>query len=367
MNKNDINAPDGVMITSDHNEIPVYPLAPPLRSPLRRSAGQVELLLLQQPTKGEKDTVLSVPDVLGVNGETQIGLARKSRIMQAGQTSGPAAASPQACSLCDDTCQEDDRSALQVDNAKPFGPLLHKVVFSKKHIDSLGNIGMAEVHDSTEQFYEIAQQGLNVMKQALDGLVIGMNFGEYLRSGASQIHFHYQVTGLGRANYNSGDRLGAFCRAYRQVYPEADYLTDYETALRKADLVVAETTKHLAFAYAPISPRFKGEVQIMLGRSSQAGNILQTTSEERKALAELQCDIIRRFELLGCRALNQVWYMTRFSEEDDCGQRLVISVCPRTSIIAFYELFGNSVIDTLPWEAAQTLRAAEHLHFSLLP
>jgi galactose-1-phosphate uridylyltransferase len=367
MNKNDFDAPNGVVITNNHDEMPVYPLHPPLRSPLRRSAGRVELVLLEQLTRGGKDKVLSVPDVLGINGETQIGLARASRIMQSGQTSAAAIRLSGACSLCDDTRREDDRPALQVDNARPFGPLLHKVIFSRTHIDSLENVGMDEVLDSTEQFYEIAKESAT-MDKVSDGLVIGMNFGEYLRSGASQIHFHYQITGLGPANYNAGDRLGALCRAYRQVHADADYLTDYETALQEADLIVAESTDHLAFAYSPISPRFKGEVQIMLRQrhaKPQAGNILETTTEERKALAELQYVIIRRFGLLGCSALNQVWYTTRFSENNECGQRLIISICPRTSVIAFYELFGNSVIDTVPWRAAQTLRMAEPLHFSL--
>jgi galactose-1-phosphate uridylyltransferase len=333
----------------------------------------VEFVLLEQPTIHGEDWVLTVPDALGIVGDTQIGLKRKSRIMQVGHTDTGEPKENQEeekrCSLCGDRMQPGNRAALAVDNIRPFGPLLHQVVFSRVHLHSLNQVGQDEVRESTELFFEIARTSRDQDGHSIDGLVPGMSFGKYILSGASQQHFHYQVTGLGPANFNAGDRLGELCQLYQQSHGGTDYLADYESALRKAGLVVAEAANGRAFAYAPISPRFKGEAQIMLSQrphGKQPGNILDTTTGERDALAELQYKVMRRHEALGCRALNQVWYMTRFSANNDWGQRRTICVCPRTSIMAFYELFGNSVIDTEPWNSAQTIRG-EEVHYTLRP
>jgi diadenosine tetraphosphate (Ap4A) HIT family hydrolase len=339
-------------------------------TPLRRVDGRPELVVLEQPTRNGSEIVLTIPDALGINGDTQIGFSRASRIIQAGRNSPSANRLSVGCAFCGHIRVQEDRHALQTDNSRPFGPLVHKVIFSKDHIECLKDVGGEEIRDSTEQFFEIATRAYSQFGESFDGLGIGMNFGEYANSGASQAHFHYQVVGLGKANYNPGDRLGELCRAYRMSHAGADYLSDYEEALRRADLVVTETNDGLAFAYTPISPRFRGEIQILLrrrGRLRQAGNILETTAEERDALSRLQYDIIRRFAQLGCEALNQIWYMTRISTKNIWDQRMVISLCPRTSVLAFYELSGNSVIDTAPWVSAQALRTRKPSDFSLRP
>jgi galactose-1-phosphate uridylyltransferase len=352
-------APKGVVFTADPDEVPYYSLRPNVRTPLRRQDdGQVDFILLVQNTKSNSDRVVSIPDALGINGDSQIGLSRANRIMPPGQTSFPATAADDKCNLDRDI----PRAAFAVDNIRPFGPLLHKLVASSKHREALSEVSVDEVLDATELFYEISAQDGRSNGHRLDGLTIGMNFGDYARSGASQIHFHYQVAGLGKANYNAGDRLGALCEAYRDCHAGADYLGDYLRAVRAANLVLLENEQ--ALAYAPISPRFKAEAQVMLKRE-QAGNILDTTPDERAALADLQWQIMQRYGRLDCHALNQVWYMTRFSAANDYNQRLVISLCPRTSIFAFYELSGNNVIDVLPWTTARTLRAAADIHFRL--
>ncbi len=361
-----LQVPAGIVITGNHFEMPCYSPGA-IKAPLRRVDGHSGLVLLEQSIRGGNDSVLTIPDALGIHGDTQIGLSRASRIIQSGRDSSPLNRPQGECAFCDQTPLHTGRLALQKDNIRPFGPLVHRVIFSKEHIDSLNDTGFEEIRDSTEQFFEIAAETHAHLGESFDGLAIGMNFGAYAKSGASQAHFHYQVVGLGKANYNPGDRLGQLCRAYRQTHSGSDYLADYEAALRQADLILSETDDGLAFCYAPISPRFKGEAQIMLRRrrGGQAGNILETTPQEREALSRLQHYIIQRFAQLGCEALNQVWYMTRFSAQNSWDQRLIISLCPRTAVVAFYELFGNSVIDTTPWTSAQALRLGTHPHFTL--
>jgi diadenosine tetraphosphate (Ap4A) HIT family hydrolase len=348
-----VGTPRGVSITRDVKDLP--PQLAGLNTPLRRRDGIVDLVVLSQQTKNGTEAVFSVPDVLGIHGETQIGLSRQNRIMQ--QTADGRSRSGR-CSLCADIPASPssgaNRPAFEVDNIRPFGPLIHKVVGSRRHLTEIKDVTVDEVLDCVELFYECAVSGRATIGR-LDGLTIGMNFGEYPSSGASQPHFHYQIAGMGPANYNAADRLGVLCRAYRRLYAGADYLDDYAHALAASGLVVIEHP--LAIAYVPISQRFKAEVQIMLSRTG-AGNILDTTADERHALAGLQLDVMNRLERLGYVALNQVWYSTRFSTMNDCGQRLIISVFPRSSksIVAFYELSGNQVIDTLPWDSAQLVR-----------
>jgi hypothetical protein len=218
-------APAGVVVTSDPRVLPSYLLEPELRTPLRRCAdGRLELLLLAQDTADGYGVILSVPDVLGINGESQIGLQRANRIMQAGQTEPSQRPDTDDCNICKAlSSREVVRPAFEMDNFRPFGPLLHKVVSSCVHRKTLLDVSLAEVRDATELFYEIAQRGVTFTEH-LDGLTIGMNFGDHARSGASQIHFHYQVAGLGRANYNAGDRLGALCRVYRHRHAGCDFL-----------------------------------------------------------------------------------------------------------------------------------------------
>ncbi|MBW8874752.1 MAG: hypothetical protein JF614_07280 [Acidobacteria bacterium] len=335
-----------------------FPAAP--RTPVHRQADTLRLLMLAQPTLNGQDTILTVPDALGINGDTQIGLARANRILPPGLSGSPVQpSSPSPCSLCGTLKGKPESRPSEVrDNVRPFGPLLHKVVFSREHIEDLGAVTREAVRDSCERFYEIATSPVS----DLDGLTIGLNFGEYARSGASQIHFHYQVAGFSENNFNAGDRLGGLCQAYRESFAGADYLSDYEKLLREAGLLIAENEG--ALAYSPISPRFKGEVQIMV-KDPEVGNIVDTTQAVRDSLAELEHQTMLTYNRLGCAAFNEVWYMTRFSQENVHGQRLIISMAPRTSILAFYELSGNYVIDVLPWTAAETLRGAETPHFSL--
>lgn len=363
----ELATPNNVIVTQDPAELPVYPLDPAVRSPLKRTGQGLRFVILQQPTKSGRDKVYTIPDALGSGGDTQVGESRKCRVMPPGQTANPPEASKDKCDF-DNPPGGVDRKMLEVDNVNPFGPMVHKLVYSRRHIEKLREIEHDDLADAVTQFFEIAQGGCRRFGATFDGLAIGMNFGEYLRSGASQRHLHYQVAGISPATYNPGDRLGALCRGYRRVHPGQDYLSDYEEALIDANLVVARAANCHAFAFAPISPRFKGEIQIMLSRrEGKNGNILDTTPREREALGELQYILLRRLDWLDCVALNQLWYTTRFSTANTFGQRLIVSICPRTSIMAQYELLGYSVIDMMPWQAAATLRAAESLHFGLRP
>lgn len=353
--------PEGILLAPNPGMFLSFPHQPGLRTPLRRQKnGSPQFVVVLQTTKDGKDVILSIPDALGISGDTHIGLSRANRIVPPRHI--PEANSENECALCKEAeLQKERRRVYVVNNPRPFGPMLHKAVFSHRHVNSLGSVSFDELLDANELFVEIARSGRKSAQGKLEGLTIGMNFGGF--AGATQFHYHYQVAGLGQTNYNAGDRIGTLCQVYRSRYPDADYLKDYEQVLRKADLVIFEEPG-LALAYVPISPRFKGEVQIMLLREG-VGNILETTRQERAAIAELQYQVIRCFHQLRCTAFNQVWYMSRFTTKNNFGQRLIVSLCPRTSVIGFYELSGNYEVDAWPWRIARALRASANDGFTL--
>src|SRR4030042_947631 len=124
-------------------------------------------------------------------------------------------------------------------------------------------------------------------------MTVGMNFGAYLLSGASQIHYHYQVAGLGSANSNMGDMLGELCRDYRLCDPKQDYLSDYEAALRRTKQVLEEN--ECGILYVPVAQRMKHELQVMV-RRPEIGNLRDTDKEIRGMLAALEYRAIQIYD-----------------------------------------------------------------------
>ncbi len=353
---NAISPPDGVQISAVDKAIDDMPTL------FRDGKGKPSLCVRYHETSPAKSDrlagqthsdVYSVVDPLGISGETHIGLERAKR-----EVSTPKddtwrrikEISKKECSLCDE-CREMsclEGQAIAVNNGAPFAPLVHKLVVPCAHRIRLQEIQLGDLEASWEKIHEIAIENSG----KLDGITVGMNFGAYALSGASQPHLHYQVAGIGKANHNAADRLGEICEEYKAKHSGSDYLEDYIEALRRSGLVIAKNPR--AILYVPIAQRVKHELQIMSRRSS-VGNILNTEPEDRAAFAELEHLAMRIYAKLGIEALNEVWYQSRF-EQEPAKQRMIVSMYPRTAIVAFYELSGNHVVDQFPWNSAQELK-----------
>src|SRR5579863_5028309 len=96
-------ASKGVHITVKPDNVPKVCVGPGLRTPIHRlDGGKLEFVLLAQPTSDDCEVILTVPDVLGMHGDTQIGEGRANRIMPASQTSVGASPKPdeRVCDLC---------------------------------------------------------------------------------------------------------------------------------------------------------------------------------------------------------------------------------------------------------------------------
>lgn len=255
--------------------------------------------------------------------------------------------------------------AISIHNDYPFGPLMHKVLILQERKHDISEITADEILTFYELLYRIGGATRETYGAELDGLTYGMNYGlprihkgrQVIASGASQPHLHSQVAALSRSSHNSGDRIGVLCKAYRETY-NRDYLGDYMVALRAADLILHEDDN--AILYVPVAQRFDNELQIMV-RNPAVGNILDTTPEIRRSVASLEHLAYAMYQHpeLNIQSFNTVMYAARFSATNDFGQRMIVSICPRTTIVALSELAHRNVVDSFPWRSAQSLRACK--------
>jgi LmbE family N-acetylglucosaminyl deacetylase/galactose-1-phosphate uridylyltransferase len=255
-------------------------------------------------------------------------------------------------------------SAISIHNDYPFAPLMHKVFILQQRKHDISQITAEEVFCFYQLLYECAAKAKKALGHALDGFTYGMNYGlprihkgrQVIAAGASQPHLHSQVGALTPASYNAADQLGLICHAYQEVH-KRDYLADYLEALRRAELIVEED-EH-AVLFVPIAQRFNFELQIMV-KNPKVGNILDTDLDMRKSLGHMEhlAYMIYQHAEVDIQSFNTVMYATRFSSVNDCGQRLILSIYPRTTIMALSELAHRTVVDSMPWQAAARMKGA---------
>lgn len=255
------------------------------------------------------------------------------------------------------------RTAIAIHNDLPFGPLMHKLLILQQRKHNISEIASEDVFNLYQLLHSIAIRGRNKYGADFDGLTYGMNYGlsrihkrtEIIAPAASQPHLHCQVSAITKTSFNAADRIGLMCNAYRRHHGR-DYLEDYLSALQDANLVLRENDH--AVLYVPIAQRFNYEVQIM-AKSAEVGNILDTSPAVRRSfgcLEHLAYQIYQHPEL-NIQSFNTVLYSTRFSQEHEDRYRLILSIYPRTTIIALSELVQRNVVDSFPWQAAAKLRA----------
>ncbi|MBF0466356.1 MAG: PIG-L family deacetylase [Nitrospirae bacterium] len=247
-----------------------------------------------------------------------------------------------------------------------FGPIFHKILIVKRKegAHDVANGIDKDIFYLYELLHSITRQTKDE-QDLLDGVSYGMNYGmprlhrgvHVPSAGASQIHIHSQVLGLVKNSFNTADKLGLICEGYYKKH-NRDYLEDYMTLLREANLVIEENND--AILYVPIAQRFNNELQIML--KNPIGNILETTQSSRMSLAKLERLALNLYghPEINVRSFNTLMYATRFSSDNEFKQRLILSICPRNTIIAFLELSGRYVVDELPWYCAARLNSVKH-------
>lgn len=311
-----------------------------------------ELVLRRQLISNVNADIYSVMDPLAIHGETHIAPNRQRRNIGTVHTAARrqhARLSPAECDLCKAAPEKSrDLGAFAINNTSPFGPNLHQLVVTRRHIESLGDIRLEDLQAIWTVLHRIAAD-----ESLQAGLLVGMNFGESILSGASQPHLHYQITGLSAENHNVADRLGQKCREYTQLSCDADYLADYLQALERANLVIERND--FAVLYVPIAQRVRYELQFMLLDPS-VGNLRDASPAQCNAMSELEYKAIRLYHRLGIQAFNEMWYMTRFGLTTLTKQRLIVSLCPRTVTLGFFELSQHFVVDQFPWNVIDEIQ-----------
>jgi diadenosine tetraphosphate (Ap4A) HIT family hydrolase len=309
--------------------------------------------------------VTSIPDPLGINGETLVGKERAGRPLPTPETPIADGMDFSSCVFCK-MLPSPNGKAVSEDNLRPFGPLLHKVLFvgdQKHHSYELTRDDISSLY---EELYLVADKNRRDL-DGLDGVSYGMNCGEYTATGATQAHLHSQVTGILKGSFNAADHIASMSLAWYDHY-RRDYLKDYEHALRheesiqscsepgseiRSNLIVAEN-EH-ALLYVPVAQRFRCELQIMM-KVPGVANILDTTPMMRGAIAEMEEAAIRAHRAMGMFNFNTITYGSRFSTTSEQNLRFIVSISPRTAIIALAELLHRYVVDELPWACADRIR-----------
>jgi len=256
----------------------------------------------------------------------------------------------------------ENKGAISINNDYPFGPLIHKVLILQTKEHDISEISAEHISRFYELLVIITERAKKQLESDLDGITYGMNYGlprvykgqQVIAAGASQLHIHTQVTGIGKNSYHAGDTIGALCKAYKNEH-DRDYLGDYMEALKNFSLIIDED-EH-ALLYVPIAQRFNYELQIMI-KEPNIGNILQTSVAIRQSIARLEylAYSIYQHHDININSFNTVMHSTRFSAHNDYNQRMIISIYPRTTIVAFSELAGRYVVDSFPWEVAAKMQ-----------
>jgi galactose-1-phosphate uridylyltransferase len=317
--------------------------------------------------------VTCISDPLAINGETLIGQSRKDRPVPKMDTSSTPIKN---CPFCERNEERSEESghvpldpAYSVANPYPFGPRIHEVIYTGAAKHDLYDLYADDICAFYGELHRIAVEGREKHGEELDGLSYGMNCGHYLACGASQPHLHSQVAGLLKKSFNAGDQIACMYHAWREKYSGRNFLDDYSTALRspipldagsqeeggEGSLIIAEN-EH-AILYVPIAQHYRLEMQVML-KAPCVSNILKTTPEIRRGIAELEATALTAYRLQGINSLNTLLYAGRFSQADDVDQRIIVSICPRTSVFAWAEMLGRFVIDEFPWQCAEKFRAS---------
>jgi len=248
----------------------------------------------------------------------------------------------------------------------------HEVLIFKKHIEHMNEIRLPHIVSMFDVLYKrmavIADKG-KFMK-----LTAGMNFGGKDKpwdAGASVRHWHMQLGANTEDSFIQSDIIADTVDIYRREIG-VDIFDYYHIALRRAGLVIWEDNN--AVLFAPFAPMFKDQLEIFC-KSPSAANFIDADSSTRKSvnlalylairgLTELKVPLnpenpsdLSNLIPAGVESFNMNFSQRNLNDRR-VGQRLMLSIKPRSSTLAFAELAGLYVIDRYPEHTAQFMRMA---------
>ncbi len=166
-----------------------------------------------------------------------------------------------------------------------------------------------------------------------------------------------------RQSFACGDLIASFCEQYREETGNA-FFEDYIAAIRanmrmddgpgETSLIIYEDEHVMVFV--PKAQTSQWEVQIMT--TSQAGNILELSTEARHSLDTAFYLIVKALHGIGVKLMSSIEYSKRFTSNNK-DQRLLYALLPKlpNSPGAFSESQLRWISGHFPEDLATALRA----------
>ena len=182
---------------------------------------------------------------------------------------------------------------------------------------------------------------------------MGINFGtdkEQFSAGASQPHLHAQIGAIFQNGFMPSFSLR---KAIEQSFEKEniDYTGEYIKAIKSSNLDIIESKNFILFA--PFAPRFKDEVHI-LPKELNIPTLISPTKDQINELVSLIYKILDSFKEINISSFNMIFEGEYLDKKSNT--RMMISIIPRQSDIAYSELNSRFVIDRFPEITSSILR-----------
>jgi len=252
-----------------------------------------------------------------------------------------------------------DLGVFSAPNPFAFNPGFHDLIITQDHIETIDQIKENHIYGIVSALKIRAQK----MKtdHDIDQLDMGVNFGtDKLKysSGASQPHLHAQIGAVFKNGFMPiQDKVQYINDQFRGL--SIDYEELYIQALKSSSLIAWENNSF--YAFAPFAPRFKDEINI-ISKNKDIPNIISASEEQIKDLSEIIYKSIKALENLsvedqngnlvnvGIKSFNIDFLGLRFGRDEG---RMLVSIIPRQTDIAYSELLSRFVIDRSPEETVK--------------
>ena len=239
-------------------------------------------------------------------------------------------------------------------NPFAFNPGFHDLIITNEHIENIEDIEKDHIRDIINVMFQRAKE-LSEEKNVIN-INMGINFGTdklKFSAGASQPHLHSQIGAI----FNGGfSPYFALRKKIEESFKNIDYTGEYIKAIKSSCLDIKIGKYFILFA--PFAPRFKDEIHI-LPLNFDIPNLISVTQNQINELISFIYLTINSFKgennsKLYIPSFNIIFEGANFNEKDNT--RIMISIIPRQSEIAYSELSSRFVIDKFPEDTAKDIK-----------
>ena len=219
----------------------------------------------------------------------------------------------------------------------------HDLIITNDHIENIEDIKEEHIEGIITILFKRAQE-ISQDKDVIN-INMGINFGtdkEKFPAGASQPHLHAQIGAIFQNGFTPSFSLR---RSIEQSFEKdnIDYTGEYIKAIKSSSLDIIESKNFILFA--PFAPRFKDEIHI-LPKELNIPTLVSPTKDQINELMSLIYKVLDAFKKINISSFNIIFEGEYLDKNSDT--RIMISIIPRQSDIAYSELNSRFVIDRFP-------------------